>query len=228
MARELLNGYTLPPTPGIGRWQRMSGGQSSTGAESGLGTELELQRRLSLATPSDTVRGMSFHTVLDAVREDLGDEALARCLEQSLEKSFKSFFNYPVGDYLRMLYSAAWMLSEKHGGFDNAVRRISGGMAPGFLGSVVGKAFMLLTREGPKQLINNMPVAFRAAASFGVVSVQWSGPRSGMLVTKRDFLLHLNHEGGLLGLFRALGLQNARVSGRQTGPLDNEVHFSWE
>ncbi|HYO58967.1 TIGR02265 family protein [Archangium sp.] len=196
-------------------------------AESGLGTEQELRRRLSLATPMDTVRGMSFQTTLEVVRVDLGEEALARCVKQLGEPNYKSFFTYPVSDYLRLQYSAAWMLMEKHGGFDNAIRRTAGGMAPGFLGSVVGKAFMLLTKEGPRQLINNMPVAFRAASSFGEVSVHWTGPRSGVLTTKRDFLLYMGHEGGLLGLFRAMGIKDARVSGRQTGPLDNEVEFSW-
>lgn len=205
----------------------MIDGQTSTRAESGLGTELELQRRLSLATPVDTVRGMSFHTTLDVVREDLGAEAMERCLEKLKEKSYKSFFAYPISEYLRLLYSAAWLLNDKHGGFDNAVRRIGGGIAPGFLGSVVGKAFMLLTKEGPKQLLNNMPVAFRSASSFGEMTVHWTGPRRGVLTTKRDFLLYLNHEGGMLGLFRTLGIQDGWVSGRQIGPLDNEVEFSW-
>lgn len=206
----------------------MIGGHTSTGGESGLGTEKELQRRLSLTTPADSVRGLSFHTAIDAIRMDLGEEALARCLAHNREKIYKSFFHYPVSEYLVLLYNSAWMLSEKHGGFDNAVRRISGGIAPGFLSSMVGKAFMLLAKEGPRQLINNMPVAFRAAASFGEILVQWSGPRSGMLVTKRDFLLYLNHEGGLMGLFRSVGLTGARVSGRQEGALDNVVEFSWE
>jgi len=205
----------------------MIGAQTSTRAESGLGTELELRRRLSLATPLDTVRGMSFHTTLDVLRLDLGEEALAQCLEPLKEKSYKSFFTYPVSEYLRLLYSAAWLLSEKHGGFDHAVRRIGAGLAPGFLGSVVGKAFMLLAKEGPRQLLANMPVAHRAAASFGEATVHWAGPRSGVLTIKRDFLPYLCHEGGLLGLFRTLGLQDGRVSGRQIGPLDNEVEFSW-
>lgn len=206
----------------------MIGGQTSPRMDSGLGTEQELRRRLSLATPADTVRGLSMHAIMDAVRLDLGEEALARCLAKSQEKTYKSFFNYPVSEYLVLLYNAAWMLSEKHGGFDDSIRRIAGSFSPGFLSSVVGKAFMMLSKEGPRQLIGNMPVAFRAAASFGEVFVQWSGPRSGVLVTKRDFLLYVTHEGGLLSLFRALGLPNARVRGRQTGPLDNEVEFSWE
>lgn len=205
----------------------MMGSETSTWGESGLGTEQELQRRLAYTTPADTVRGLSFHTVLDAVRAEQGEAAAEHCLGALSEKHFRSFFHYPVSDYLRVLYSAGWMLSERHGGFDNAIRRIAGGMAPGFLASTVGKAFLLLTKEGPKHLINNMPVAFRAAASFGEVSLQWVGPRHGMLRVRRDFLLYMNHEGGLLGLFRALELPGGRVNGRQVGSLDNEIEFSW-
>lgn len=205
----------------------MMGSESSTSADSGLGTEQELLRRLALTTPADTVRGLSFHTVMDAVRADMGEAAAEHCLGKLSEKSFRSFFHYPVSDYLRVLYAAGWMLSERHGSFDNAIRRIAGGIAPGFLASTVGKAFLLLTKEGPKHLINNMPVAFKAAASFGEVSLQWMGPRHGVLHTRRDFLLYMNHEGGLLGLFRALELPGARVQGRQVGSLDNEIEFSW-
>ena len=206
----------------------MMEGLGASERDSGLGSEQELQRRVALATPSDTIRGLSFHTLLDAVRLDLGDAALKRCLDSSVEKSFKSFYAYPVQDYLRLLYCAAGMLSDKHGGFDNAVRRISSGIAPSFLGSVVGRAFMLLTQQGPKHLISQMPVAFRAAANFGEISVQWTGPRSGVLHTRHDFLLPMNHEGGLLGMFRTLGLRGPRARGRLVGPLDNEVEFSWE
>ena len=205
----------------------MISGQTCSGGESGLGTELELRRRLSLATPADTVRGLAIYSVLDAVRADLGNEAVRHCLDQCEEKNHKGFFNYPVGEYLRLLYTGAWMLSERYGGFDDAVRRISGGIAPGFLGSVVGRAYLLLASEGPKQLINSLPLAFRAMASFGEISVQWTGPRSGLLIMKRDFILHLSHESGLTGLFRTLGFPGARVRGRRTGALDNEVEFSW-
>jgi uncharacterized protein (TIGR02265 family) len=187
-----------------------------------------LQRRLALTTPADTVRGLSFHTVLEALRADLGEEAVEQCLAPRVEKVYRSFFSYPVSEYLHVLYTAAWMLSGKHGGFEDAVRRIGAGLAPGFLSSVVGRAYLLLAKEGPKQLISNMPVAFKATASFGESRVTWTGPKSGVFTSKKDFLLYLNHEGGMLGLFRALGLQGARVRGRQTGPLENEVEFSWE
>ena len=206
----------------------MTAVDSAVEPSSGLGTEEELQRRLALASPTDTVRGLSFHNLLDAVRMDLGEEAAARCLARCEGKLFKSFFSYPVSDYLLLQYMSAWELQARYGSFDSAVRRMTSGLAPGFLSSVVGKAFMLLTKEGPRQLINNMPVAYRSAASFGELSVHWTGARRGVLSTRRDFLLYLNHEGGVQGLFRTLGITTAEVRGRQVGPLENEVEFSWE
>jgi uncharacterized protein (TIGR02265 family) len=193
-----------------------------------LGSQEELRRRCALARPTDTVRGFSFNTILGAVQEGLGAEGVARCLAQHRDKSYVSLFNYPVHDYLQVLYSGAWLLSETHGGFEQAVRRIAQGIASGFFTSGLGKAFQMMTSGSPKQFINNMPLAFRSAASFGECQVTWTGPKSGILSTRRDFLLYLNHEGGLVGLFQALKLPGAQVRGRQTGPLDNEVEFSWE
>jgi uncharacterized protein (TIGR02265 family) len=196
--------------------------------QSGLGTKEELQRRLSLATPTDTVRGFAINNTLGALRQDLGHEAVAHCLRQVEAKSFHSFFNYPVSDHLRVLYTTAWMLSDRYGGFDHAIRRIGRGLAPEFLSSVVGRTFIALTQQGPKQLLEHVPVAFRATASFGESTVRWTSSKSGILSTRGDFLLHLSHEGGLMSLFRTLKVQGGWARGRQVGPLANEVEFAWE
>jgi uncharacterized protein (TIGR02265 family) len=206
----------------------MISSQASFDDQSGLGTKEELQRRLSLATPTDTVRGFAINNTLGALRQDLGDEAVAYCMRQVNAKSFHGFFNYPVEDHLRVLYITAWMLSERYGGFENAVRRVAQGLAPEFLSSVVGRTFIALTQQGPKQLIAHVPMAFRATASFGESSVRWTGPRSGVLSTQGDFLLHVSHEGGLMSLFRTLKVQGGWARGRQTGPLSNEIEFAWE
>jgi uncharacterized protein (TIGR02265 family) len=206
----------------------MNGSELSQPIAASLGSREELERRLSLATPKDMVRGLAFHTVEEALRADLGEEAVRHCLRDCTEKHFRSFFLYPVADYLPLLYEAAWMLSERHGGFEPAVRRIAMGIAPGFISSMVGKAFMMMTREGPRRLIDYIPTAFRSTATFGDPEVHWVGPTHGVLTTRRDFLLYLNHEGGLMSLFQMLKLRGVRVQGRQTGPLENEVEFSWE
>ena len=88
----------------------MRGGAIPHGDAGTLGAYEELERRLALATEADTVRGLSFHNVLDAVRMDLGSEGLAHLTGSREAPDFKSFFSYPVRDYLRLQYAAGWML----------------------------------------------------------------------------------------------------------------------
>lgn len=191
-----------------------------------LGTEQELERRLALATPSDTMRGFFFNGALEAVRE-LGDEAVRRCLEAGGETSFTSFFRYPVTAYLRVIYTAAWLLQEKRGGFEAAMRHVGYMAAPPYLSSAVGRALLMVNQKSPRLLISSLPTAYRAATSYGECAVHWTGPRSGLLLTRHDFMLHLIHQGALLALFDAMDIRNVQVSGRQVGALDNELTFSW-
>jgi uncharacterized protein (TIGR02265 family) len=192
----------------------------------GLGSERELERRLALVTPADTMRGFFFNGALAAVRV-LGDAAVRRCLEAGGEASFTSFFSYPVTAYLRVIYTAAWLLQERYKGFEPAMRHVGFMAAPPYLSSAVGKSLLMLAQGSPKVLISSLPTAYRAAVSYGECSVLWTGPRSGRLITKRDFMLHLIHEGALLALFAALGTRGVQVSGKQVGSLDNELSFSW-
>ncbi len=192
----------------------------------GLDSQRELERRLSLVTPSDTMRGFFFNGALAAVR-NLGDAAVRRCLEAGGETSFTSFFRYPVTAYLRVIYTAARLLEERYQGFEAAMRHVGYMAAPPYLSSAVGKALLMMAQGSPKTLISSLPTAYRAAVSYGECEIIWTGARSGLLVTKHDFMLHLIHEGALLALFTALGTQGVRISGKQVGSLDNEITFSW-
>lgn len=198
-----------------------------TVVERDFGSKQELERRLALAVPGHTMRGFFFNGALAAVR-GLGDDAVRRCLEAGGETSFTSFFNYPVTAYLRVIYTAAWLLQERHGGFEAAMRHVGYMAAPPFLSSALGKALLSVTQGNPRLLLNSLPTAYRAAVSYGECEVRWTGLRSGLLVTRHDFMLHLIHEGALRALFEVLGTQGVQVSGRQVGTLDNEIAFSWQ
>jgi uncharacterized protein (TIGR02265 family) len=99
--------------------------------------------------------------------------------------------------------------------------------APPFLSFGMGKALLMLAQGSPRMLLSSLPTAYGVAVSYGECAVKWMGPRSGLLVTKHDFMLHLIHEGALLALFEVLGTQGVQVSGKQVGTLDNEITFSW-
>lgn len=193
----------------------------------GLVSVQEFERRMALATPADTMCGFFFNGALAAVRS-LGDDAVRRCLEAGQEPSFTSFFRYPAAAYLRVTYTAAKLLREQHDGLENALRYVGFMVVPPFLSSAVGKTMLTLNQRNPRLLISGLPTAYRAAVSYGESEIQWTGPRSGLIRTKHDFIHPIIHEGALLALFEVMGKTGVRVRGSLVGSLDNEIAFSWE
>ncbi|QRK09143.1 TIGR02265 family protein [Archangium violaceum] len=192
----------------------------------GLVSAQEFERRMALATPADTMCGFFFNGALAAVRS-LGDEAVKRCLEAGQETSFTSFFRYPAAAYLRVTYTAANLLKEQHDSLENALRYVGCMVIPPFLSSAVGRTMLTLNQRNPRLLISSLPTAYRAAVSYGESWIQWTGPRSGLILTKHDFIHPVIHEGALLSLFEVMCAKGVRVRGRLVGALDNEIAFSW-
>src|SRR6476661_1781694 len=87
--------------------------------------EQDIERRLRLATPEHTTRGILFVATLRTVRELGADEAMVRsCQEASGESEFVDFFNYPTSSLLRLLAAAARVLSPRYGGMEGALRQL--------------------------------------------------------------------------------------------------------
>ncbi|MGZ3457493.1 MAG: TIGR02265 family protein, partial [Archangium sp.] len=59
-------------------------------------------------------------------------------------------------------------------------------------------------------------------------AVTWTGPTSGCVVRRGDFLPAAYHEGALEHLLRAMGGRRVRVERRWVRGLDGEYAFSWE
>lgn len=188
---------------------------------------LELERRIKLATPQDTARGLFFNGALDAVRVLGGVPAAERCKALSGETMLVDFFSYPITGFLRLAFGAAQLMAPQLGGFDEAMRRMGRQATSDFLASSAGKTLLLLAGDNPRRLMGNVPTGFRAAVSYGERSVEWTGEKSGRFIMHRDFLLPAYHEGVLTAVLESVGAKNPRVSGRQTGPLDAEYELQW-
>ncbi|MFY0582381.1 TIGR02265 family protein [Cystobacter fuscus] len=88
---------------------------------SGLGAEAyrvqtgaELGHLLTWLGPEDTLQGMFFRSLQDAMLTLLGEAAMEACLEEvSGERDFVDFFAYPAVDFLRMVRRAAWLMEER-------------------------------------------------------------------------------------------------------------------
>ncbi|HEX8436344.1 DUF2378 family protein [Archangium sp.] len=187
----------------------------------------EMERRVALATVSDTVRGLLFLGTLESVKALGGQAGVEACLEVAGEPRFVEFFNYPVGTYLRVNDVAARVLAPLCGGWEEAQRRLGRQSMGGMLKSATGRALVLVSRGQPRQLVGNLPSAYRAAVNFGERTVTWEGPSRGRVLMRRDFLPCAYHEGVLLAALEGLKVSAPQVRGQRLGELDSEYLVSW-
>jgi len=192
------------------------------------GSDEDLEARLAMASPSDAARGMFLRSTVEAVRA-LGDESLVRrCLEVGGEEKVVDFFVYPIATNLRMVFAAARMLEGRYGSVNAAMRQLGRRAADSFLSSTAGLALQMLSRGDAKRLVGNLPSTYRASVSFGVRSVLWTGPTSGRLTMRREFMPYPFHEGVLLGVLEKSQAKRVQVRGYQLSTLESDYEISWE
>jgi uncharacterized protein (TIGR02265 family) len=192
-----------------------------------LGSDEELQQRLSLVAPTHTMRGLFFNSVLEVVRS-LGDEtAVQRCLAASGETKFQDLASYPTSTFLRMLYTAGKLLSVRFGSFEGALRPLGSRTMMKFLASAAGKALQGVAEDDPQRLIANIPLVHRMVLMGGDCTVKSLGSNRSLLVIERISTPAAFIEGALQMTLEAARVRGVRVTSRQTGPLDAEFEVSW-
>ncbi|MFY0564805.1 TIGR02265 family protein [Archangium lansingense] len=191
------------------------------------GSPQELEQRLALSRPEDTLRGFFFTGALEVVR-GLGDEVvLNRCIEVAGGSRFMAFFSYPVGTLNRLLYAAAWALSERHGGFDAAMRCLGQQVAPEYLESAAGRVLTMLAGGEPRRMLNGFPSAWRTSVRHGECSVRWTGPNSGLVLVRGSTLPSEYLVGAVRGLFESTKMADVNTTGREVSLRETEVEVSW-
>jgi uncharacterized protein (TIGR02265 family) len=192
------------------------------------GSEEDLALRLSMASSSDTARGMFLRATLEAVRTLGEEEAVRRCQQESGEEKLVDFFAYPISANLRMVFTAARLLEGRYGSIEDALRQLGRCAAASFLASTAGLALQLLSRGDAKRLVGNLPSVYRASVNFGERSVVWLGPASGRFSMRREFMPYPFQEGLLLGVLEKANVKGARVRGFQLSVLESDYELSWE
>lgn len=213
----------VPPEPG------MNNSETTWDAVLEFGSREELAQRLSLVPPSDTARGFIFTTTLDAVRSEADEAVLKRCLDVTAGGSFVPFYNYPVRSLLCLFYTAAWELSDKHGGFERAMWYLGSRSAPNFLQSTVGKMLLTLSGASVKQLLNHIPATYPTIYNHGSCSLGWTEPGSSQLCLHGNLLPPPFIEGAVFQVLRAVrpsGRLSVQV--RRVAPKENVLTVSWE
>jgi uncharacterized protein (TIGR02265 family) len=202
--------------------------QGLTDSESSSFWQQEMEQRLALATPQDTVRGLFFKSMLEKVRVLDGETAARHCLMASGERHFVEFFNYPTSSLIRLTYAAGQVLGPRYGGFDRAVWLLGHQAMTDFLDSLMGRALKHLTGQDTRSLMISIQGIYRMTTSYGTRQLVWDGPTTGRLLLTRNFIPRAYHEGGLRATLDRMGAQNVKLSGRQPSTLDYEFEFSWE
>ncbi len=187
----------------------------------------DLDARLAAATPADTVRGLIFNALFDAVEEHLG-HAAAVAVDPARKATRVEFFSYPIAEFLRIAFDGADRLEGKLGSTDAAFEAFGYRATSNVFSSVLGRTLVALAgNRGLRSLLGQAPNGYKATVSYGVRRVEWIGERHARLTFERDFLVPAFHCGVLRAAVDAMGGRPERIEGRQTGPLRSEYDVSW-
>lgn len=188
----------------------------------------ELQHRLSLLTPADTVRGVFINGVLEVARTLGGDALAQRCLEVTGEEKFVDFFNYSSAAHLRAIYHTGSWLLDRYGDFDSALWQMGHVGTHGFFASPVGKTMRMISGGNPRRLLQSLPRAFSVAGATLVSELRWQGPQSAVFTLKRDFIPTAYTEGVMHAVLEQAKVKHIQVHSHQPQPLVSEYTVDWK
>lgn len=184
----------------------------------------ELAQRIEQSTPEDTVKGSLFRSLLMELDRRIPDHPGLPELKNRFAKSaWRDFSNFPVGEYLTLLFLGAELLEATVGGHQEALTELGFGVSSSFLSSAVGRlALTMGSGKDPIALLSFAPAAYSVTASYGTRTFVRRGPDEGVLQLRRDFVPPAYH----LGVIRA-GVQvnghDARVEVEPISLLDCDV-----
>ncbi|GMT97210.1 hypothetical protein KH5H1_13290 [Corallococcus caeni] len=188
----------------------------------------DLEQRIALTRPGDTVRGLSFAAVLRLTHERLGRDAAERLRAPLMQRSPVDFFSYPAVDFLRLIGFASEALQPGYGTREAALRACGEAIVGTFFESTVGQTLLRLTAGAgdPKRMYSNAPASYGTAVSYGQREYLALGDKRVRLTFKGDLLPVQVHEGILGGVLTALH-REGHVRGTERGLGDSEFLIEW-
>jgi len=192
----------------------------------------DYEKRLPHAKPGDTLRGMYFNAVFNAVKSAAGEQALSQ-FRQSLKdpeltRRFIDFSNYPVTDFLKLAAAATKLLAPHVGGQENAQRHIGKQAVTDFFTSMVGKTLLLLSGDSPVQVLSRLPSGYSTSVNWGERSVTILSEHSARVSYRSGLMPPCHNEGSLMGILQAAKAKNPQVRSYAKGVLDCDCEVTWE
>jgi uncharacterized protein (TIGR02265 family) len=174
----------------------------------------DLQQRIAICKPEDTVRGFIFKSVYGLVEQRAGSAGVDRVMQQlRVTKMPVDFFSYPVSDFLRLIYTATDVIEPLYPSVEDALRACGASTATGFFKSYVGNTLVkLIGMNDPKRLFSSVDTVYSTLVSYGKRTFTDLGPGRFQLDYEGDMQPIYFHEGTLTEAVRAM-----RGNGKVTG-----------
>ncbi|GHG64772.1 TIGR02265 family protein [Comamonas sp. JC664] len=190
--------------------------------------QTELEQRLAIIRPEDTVRGLVFNAVFMLAEKKLGAEAATKLREPFFKRSPVDFFSYPAVDAMRLLYATSEVLTPHYGSMEDAVRACGAAAVTHFFQSTVGQTLNRLIGKGdPKRLLSHAPTAYSTLVSYGRREYAVLGDKQVRLAFHGDMQPVQYHEGVLQEALSVIGCKS-RVVGTPRGMSGADYVITWE
>ncbi|ATB29779.1 TIGR02265 family protein [Melittangium boletus] len=189
----------------------------------------ELSQQLAWLSPEDTLRGMFFRSVQEALLALRGEAALEACLEEcGAGRDFVDFFAYPAKDFVKLLGRAAWLMAEGECDVEEMMRMLGHLGTAVFLKSPVGRAMDVLSSGTPRRVLENLPMAYQVLTPMGgPMVVTWLSPTRARVTFTRALLPRPYLEGLLEAMLKKAGARGVRVASHRLGPMMSEYDLTW-
>jgi uncharacterized protein (TIGR02265 family) len=189
----------------------------------------ELRIRQSLSKPSDVLRGSVFRTLVEHTKHHLPEKSpgLQKVCAHYGRGPLSDLFNYPVHDWLALLWDVTDALEPKLGGINPSLESIGAAVVTSFLSSPVGKVAVTLgSNRTPIDMLFNVPGVYAAGASYGKRKPERLGPRVGRVEMRGDFAPPPYHVG-LLRQGLAVYGHKVDVKAKVYGLVDYDMEVTW-
>jgi uncharacterized protein (TIGR02265 family) len=189
----------------------------------------ELAQHLAWLSPDDTLRGMFFRSVQEALLALGGGGPPGGWGEEcGGVRDFVDFFAYSARDFTRMLSRAASLMAEGDCSSEDMLRMLGYLGTAVFLKSPVGRAMDVLSSGTPRRVLENLPMAYQVLTPMaGPLAVTWLSPTRARVTFTRSLLPSAYLEGLLEALLKKAGARGVRVACQRLGPLSSEHDLTW-
>jgi len=187
----------------------------------------DMEQRIAATGPADKLRGYFFQRIIELVKQRISADAAKRILAPLRPGGYAALKNYPVAEYLRLLYAAVDELAPRMG-VQAAFRACGAASVDAFATSAAGRVlFGVVTFGNPARLASQVGLAYATSVSYGKREFHQTSPSGGTLRYRGDYGPPAYLEGVILRALEAIGYRG-NVKSFETSVSAVDLEVRWE